>query len=450
MNIQKIKGFIIGVIAICSLHACVDVDKTLGLDYVPDDQWIQVDFHEFTIPVYTAAVDSICTSNSSVGSIGYMVNDPFGLFYTGAVFRFVPISVYYSGSSYTYPEGAILDSVILHIPVSHKMVTNNESKMAQTLYLHQLTRDLQSNTDTYYYNNSLKETDYDPVAVAGPYEYKGEDTIKIHLSTAFAHALMSATEAEMGNDTAFHQRFKGLYLTVDTTSAVALGRQGGRVVYFSHANASITSYYHNSVEDDTTRYCLYYLNTDYANFNVLKHNSAHLVSNLPSSQIYIEGLAGVKPYINFNLIKEEITYLLDSLNNDPSKLLINRLEIKLDVDYPTYTMDTYPILTTLAYKVDTSAYRFEFLTDTYLSSFGGTLNRSLQQYSYNPTYFAQGLFTPHLYDTSDETRRLYIYPYYTYYDSYYGMSYHGLERTEYSFGVLKGPLRVKLSYTLLK
>ena len=435
----------IGVVALCSLHACIEVDKTLGLDYVPDDQRLQVDFKEFTIPVFTAAIDSVCTSNTSAGTIGYTVNDPFGLFYSGAVFRITP----YSGS-FTYPEGAVLDSIILSIPISNKVIAGNQGKMPQTLYLYQLTRDLESNTYTYYYNNSLKTTDYDPIAIAGPYEYKGEDTLKIHLTPEYAQALMNATAEEMGNDTLFLQKFKGLYLAADTTD-IPVGLQGGRIAYFNHSSIWLTAYYHKSATDDSTRYCLYYINNDYANFNVFIHNSAHLATNLPSSKVYFEGLAGVKPYINFNSIKDTIQQLLTTLNADPSRLLINRLEIKVDVVYPDYSLDNYPALTTLAYKVDTAAYRFNFLTDTYLNSFGGTLNRSVQQYSYDITYFAQGLFTPHLYDNSDEARHLYIFPYYTYYDSYYGMTYRGLERTTYSFGVLKGPnIKVKLSYTLLK
>jgi len=448
MNIQKIRGLIVSVIALCSLHACVDVDKTLGLDYVSDDQWLQVDFYEFTIPVFTAAIDSICTSNLSAGSVGYMINDPFGLFYTGSVFRIIPASVYYSGS-YTYQDGAVIDSTILYIPISHKMETGNYNT-PQTFYLHQLNRDLESNTHTYYYNNSLKPTDYDPIAVADPLPYNGEDTLKFRLTPAFAQALLSATAEEMSNDTLFLERYKGLYLTVDTTDQ---GQQGGRIAYFNHSDVWMTSYYTYNLEGtDTTGYCLYYINTDYANFNVLKHSSKHLVNDqpAPNDYAYIEGLAGVKPYIDFNSIKDTIQHLLNSLGSNVSKLVINRLEIKIDADYPTYSMDTYPAMTTLAYK-DTSAYRFNFLTDTYLGYFGGTLNRSLQQYSYNPTYFTQGLFTPHSYDNFDVSETpLYIYPCYSYYDSYYGTTYKGLERTEYSFGVLKGPVKVKLSYTLLK
>ncbi|MDR0296098.1 MAG: DUF4270 domain-containing protein [Prevotellaceae bacterium] len=438
MKILKIKFFIIGLIALCSLNACIEVDKTLGLDYVPDSQLLQVNIREFTVPIYTAATDSICTSRESVRSIGYMINEPFGLFYAGAVFRMVPYT-----NSFTYPEGAILDSAILHIPIANKVIAGDEGKMQQTLYLHQLNRDLQSDKDIYYYNNSLKIPDYNSMAIGDPYEYRGEDTIKIRLGTVYAQALMNATEEEMSNDTLFLQTFKGLYLAADTL-ALPSGLQGGRIAYFN--NAWITTYYHKSVEDDTAHYYLYYINPDLANFNVYKHSSVHLANDQPTANIYIEGLAGVKPYIDFNDVKVKIQAMLDSLGSEPSKLLINRLELITQIDYPTYNMDNFPVMTTFAYK-DTSAFLYSFLIDTYLSQFDGLLNRSLRQYSYNPTYFSQGLFIPHSQDK--DIRHLYIYPLYSYYD-YYGQRIYDLERTYYSFGVLKGPnAKIKLSYTLL-
>jgi len=445
MNTLRIKILIVGVIALFSLNACIEVDKTLGLDYVPGNQRLQVAFHEFEVPMHTAAIDSICTSRGSVGSIGYMINEPFGMFYAGAVFRMLPAAAFF-GSTFTYPEGAILDSAILYIPVAGKIVAGSEGKMPQTLYLYQLNRDLQSDKDVYYYNNSLQITDYDPIAVCEPYEYRGEDTIKIRLTPAYAQALMNLTEEEMSNDTLFFEKFKGLYLAVDTTAPPS-GLQGGRVTYFAYERAIITMSYHKSAEDDTARYYSYYINPDLANFNVFKHSSDHLVNDQPAANVYIEGLAGVKPYIDFNIVKDSIKYLLDRLGCDSSKLVINRLELITQVDYPTYNMDNYPVMTTFAYK-DTSAYLYSFLIDTYLSTFDGQLNRSLQQYSYNPTYFSQGLFTPHLQDK--DVREIYIYPLYSYYD-YYGQRIYDLERTYYSFGVLKGPnAKIKLSYTLLR
>jgi len=439
MNILKIKIFIVGIIALCSIYACMDVDKTLGLDYIPDDQLLQVNIHPFEVSIYTAAIDSICTSSTSVGSVGYAINDPFGLFYAGAVFRMVPFS-----NNFTYPAGAILDSVILYIPISGNKVFGDEFHMSQMLYLHKLNRDLQTNA--YYYNNSLKTTDYNPIAVSEPYEYKGEDTIKIRLTTAYAQTLMNATEEEMSNDSLFVKAFKGLYLTVDTTTHLP-GMQGGRLSYFLLSNTWMTTYYHKSAADDTARYYLYYVSPDAVNFNVFKHSSAHLVNASPDN-IYMEALAGVKPYIDFNLVKAKIQDFLTGLGVPSSKLLINRLEVVVQVDYPTYNMDTYPAMTTLAYK-DTSAYLYSFLIDTYLSSFNGQLNRSIQQYSYNPTYFSQGLFIPHLMDNSEEARHLYVFPLNVAYD-YYGQVIYSLEKAIYSFGVLKGPnAKIKMSYTLL-
>jgi hypothetical protein len=109
-------------------------------------------------------------------------------------------------------------------------------------------------------------------------------------------------------------------------------------------------------------------------------------------------------------------------------------------------LDLYPTALTLAYKADST---YSFLSDTYLDIFDGTFNRSLQQYSFNLTYYMQGLFNDQaLYHTSETD--MYLYPLYTTYDSY-GSTVKMLERTYYTCGKLKSTgAKLKLTYTILE
>ncbi len=117
----------------------------------------------------------------------------------------------------------------------------------------------------------------------------------------------------------------------------------------------------------------------------------------------------------------------------------------MQLAYPGNDMNTYPAMTTMAYKQNDSVYTF--VADTYQTYFDGNLNRSLQQYAFNLTYYTQGLYTKHAVDNTDEAQQLMIFPTGVTNDYYSTIV---LDRTYYSFGVLKGPATMKLTYTLLK
>ncbi|MDR2449319.1 MAG: DUF4270 domain-containing protein [Prevotellaceae bacterium] len=443
MNSRNLKIFFV-VIGIASLlNACVEVDKTLGVYLVPDNAMIEVEQAEFALPIYTASVDSALTSSTTIGAVGWLNQESFGLFTAGSVFRMLPYSL-----GFDYGEGAALDSAVLTIYVASRTQLDTTS-LSQPLSLYRLTRDLAYSTT--YYNNSLKPADYDPTKVSKDYTYKGEDTIRILLEDDFAKEIMFATEEERANDTLFLQKFKGFYLKAETSGTVASGK--GQVSYFDLTTTYITFTYHHA-GNDTARYAYYFIEQHTPNFNVYAHSSSSL-SNYgdplptPAGTAYLEGLAGVKPYINFDWVSDSITNRLQQAGKDISKLAINRAELVVPVDYTTpAALDLYPAQLTLAYKDTTDA--FTFLTDTYFDSFGGALNRSLHQYSFNLTYYVQGLFNNQaLYHTS--ARDMYLYPIYSTYDSY-GSEVKLLERSYYTCGILKGAphVKLKLTYTMLK
>ena len=452
MNIRNLKIFIvIGVVSL--LNGCVEVDKTLGLAFVPDNAMVAVEQAVFDVPIYTAKLDSVITSSTSVGSVGYLNHPEFGLFTAGSVFRMLPYTL-----GFDYGSTAILDSAVLTIYVATRTRLNNDvpanyTCTPQPLALYELDRDLAYNTN--YYNNSLKSNDYIPTPISENYTYTGGDTIKIHLENSFANRLMIASEEERANDTLFLQKFKGFYLAADTSGASA--GDGGQVSYFDLTTTYLTLTYHLTDNPDSACYFYYFIEQGTPNFNVYEHGSSTL-SNYddplpsPAATVYLEGLAGVKPYINFDQVKDSIVQLMQRERKDTSKLVINKAELVVPVDYPASSLDLCPTRLTLSYK-DTSD-NFSFLTDTYFESFDGALNRSLQQYSFNLTYYVQGMFNDQtLYHAS--ARDMYLYPVYFTSDNY-GSTVILLERNYYSCGMIKGiingssAVKLKLTYTMLK
>ncbi len=434
MSIRKINFFFSLLIVVCTLNACVDSDPALGVDFVPGNQLLKVDHYEFTVPVSTTRLDSIITSSTAVGAVGYMKNDPFGLFYAGSVFRILPVNL-----THTYPATAVADSAFLTIPVASRKVTGAGDNVTQPLKCYKLNTGL--NAGSYYYNNSLKQDHYDSTPI-GEVSYTGGDTIVVRLTSAFAQELVKTKADTMSADSLFLQKFKGIYLAADTANAQS--EVGGRISYFNFSDAILSVYYKNGV-DDSTRYYYYYIDDYSPNFNVYTHNSAHLAGAVPSSKVYLEGLAGVKPSINFNDVKDTIRNLAERLGVDASKIAINKAELLVQLAYPGNDMNTYPAMTTMAYKQNDSVYTF--VADTYQTYFDGNLNRSLQQYAFNLTYYTQGLYTKHAVDNTDEAQQLMIFPTGVTNDYYSTIV---LDRTYYSFGVLKGPATMKLTYTLLK
>jgi hypothetical protein len=433
MTCRKIF-FAIGIISL--LSACVDVDKTLGIGLVPDSFDVKVAQAEFPVPMSTKKLDSVVTSSTTVGAVGYLKHPVFGLFTAGAVFRMLPYS-----PGFDYGAGAQADSAILIIYVSSRTRLHDNAVVSQPLSLYRLNRDLAYSTA--YYNTSLKEGDYYDMKISEDITYKGTDTIRIRLTKEFADTLLHASTDEMATGAAFLQTFKGFYLKADTSG---VNENNSQVSYFNLSAAHITLHYHT--DSDTSAF-YYSIEQSTPNFNVYTHGSNTTTS---AEKVYLEGLAGVKPYINFVSIKDSITNRMRQAGKDISKLVINRAELVVPVDCPTAVdsavaaLNLYPTMLTLAYATDPT---YTFLTDTYLDIFGGTLNRSLQQYSFNLTYYVQGLFNEQSQYHTPATD-MYLYPLTRTYD-YYGSEVKLLEKTQYTCGVLKSSgARLKLTYTILE
>ncbi|MDR3184532.1 MAG: DUF4270 domain-containing protein, partial [Prevotellaceae bacterium] len=260
MNYRNSKLFFIPV-AVALLSACVNVDKTLGTDLVPDNYDVNVEYVEFDVPISTDSVGAVVTSSTSVGAVGYLNHPEFGLFTAGSVFRILPYTL-----NFDYGEGAVADSAILTISVSSRTQLSDKEP-PQQLSLYRLNRDLAYSTA--YYNNSLKENN-DLGEKIADYTYEGGDTIKIKLKDDFVNELLEAAD-EVTSDSLFLKTVKGLYLKAEIPGTVA--EKEGQVSYFSLTSTYITLHYHTS-SDTSTAY--YIIEQGTPNFNVYTHSSSSL------------------------------------------------------------------------------------------------------------------------------------------------------------------------------
>lgn len=102
------------------MGGCTDVDDSLGLDLVPDDQRVEVQSQNFTgIGSYVAFSDSIPTSRLRRMTMGSMETD-FGRTTVRSVHQFMPLTSYKSRGDYYFGgprEKIVLDSayIVLYI-----------------------------------------------------------------------------------------------------------------------------------------------------------------------------------------------------------------------------------------------------------------------------------------------------------------------------------------------
>ena len=347
MKIKDTISFIVTIVLfIFSTSSCIDKDSAMGANLIPGDFYLSLHKTEFDIPLQMKMMDSLYTFYSDNLIFGSIMDEDFGLTTVSTAFQFIPDSL--SRSYGTNPE-----------PLSILMTLNQlvytgylpEGEFApQNVYVHRLIKDI--DTVNTLYNNSIDEgyCDLEPLNTGGTVIFgeNGTGTEYIHLSLDFARELLAATEEERTDTTysfkAFKERYKGLYIKTDPVPYI-----GGRLnsfafnQYDNYSNARIDLTYRHFDDDnpqgvDST---ISYFGFHSA-LNEIHHSSAHLEDESPQGKIFLEGLAGIKPYIDFSVMRERIADWAQGENIDLSKLIVTKAELRLPYEMPSdYKLFSY-------------------------------------------------------------------------------------------------------------
>ncbi|HBY02048.1 MAG TPA: hypothetical protein DEG92_05860, partial [Rikenellaceae bacterium] len=139
--------------------SCIDVNKSTGGEFVPDDQLLNVSIKEFDLPVEQKSSDSIQTIFSGTAVVGTYKDADLGTTTAAAAIRFIPQT-----RKNTFGNNPIPKSLKLSIAVDNKIVLNqSDATVPQNVYVYVLRKDLDS---TLMYNNSITSADFDPVPLA--------------------------------------------------------------------------------------------------------------------------------------------------------------------------------------------------------------------------------------------------------------------------------------------
>ena len=395
-----------------TFFSCTDVDKTLGMGLVPDDERREFKVDTIFPKAYTLVMDTIYTSSTRTFMVGSYYDPMFGVVNSGSAFQVLP--AYDSMSFGTNPT---YESCIMRLTLNKGPV--GDENIAQKISVYELTERIYY--DSLYYANTSTSSMIGGTPIATT-TYSGEDTLNIELGPAFANRILNAPMDKMAynRDTIFNSPFfdyiKGFYVTVEPVTGGATGRMNffnaEANVYLTYSNidsANLTSLLDNVASYD-------YNNSGavasyHAQFNAIEHDYSKATSPdaIPAHKLrdttaagldnllYLQGLFGAIPYIKVEA--NSLESWLQNINLTPSQAAIIRAELIVELEeHSNFDITQYPsllgaftrlnLLTSYNYYYGQYLYVAGCLSSFYygLSSFDGRLNATHKRYSFNITH----------------------------------------------------------------
>lgn len=451
MRIRRPAIISIAVMA-AMLTSCIENDRTMGDDIVPENFILKVQTKDFEIPLTNRISDSVQSINQSHILVGDMYSPVFG-------------SVVSSGASFIMPYSDSTDfgvnpklvKATLNLSIDSTYFTDNSQEgIHQRLHIYKMTSMLDS---TISYNNGMTPDKYSVESVTEnePVIY-GKGTISVPLKESFAQELLNTTPEEFEDINLFLDRIYGLYITSDPIAGNA--SEGGRLNFINLGSSTIKLEYimndpdRNITDLDTTE--LFAFAYTYA-FNFFKSNSTNLINENPEEELYIESLDGIKPHISAVELKSMLDEWVSHDTLTGYHIILSRAELvfpfEMPADYETVDNE-YPAMIyaftnkrNAAGSSPDSTYYYETLDEVnYLSNIG-SIDRSLKQYSMDITSYLQKLLQTDA-EEIDSGYDLWIAPMHSTTDSY-GSLYYNFDNQGYSKAILNGPSAERKPYLRL-
>ena len=450
---MKHTGVILSLAAVLTalcLASCITIDHTLGSGLVPGNQDISLQTATFDLPVGMKMADSLQTSITQNVTVGAIRTGTFGLFHSDAAF-----SVSAATDSIVWGKNPSVRNLTLNLVTDTTLVTDaSQLHILQNLYLHQLNRELDS---TMVYNNSLTAADYNPAVISeGGFVFAGGGSYSVKLKKEIGEQLFRIPMATLDSTELFMKDFYGFYLRCDDPVE---GTEGGRLNLFdlSSSTLSLTYDYDDDQGNRKTNTAIFQLGMEYT-VNVCTSGSRPLEDADPGDGIYMEGLSGIKPYIDAVRLKDAISAWAASAQIPLDKLLIAKATVSFPFEYngdrtqfDYYAQNLFPCKR----KAIGSRIRYtpiDEINNTDLED--GTMDRSQLEYCANVSLYLQDLIKR---DRSAVTAadNLWLMPTISYYNSTTGTTYYYADYFYYAQTFLNGtsdtrhPV-VKLTYSILK
>lgn len=366
------------VLTVSSVFSCITVNKTIGEEYVPEDQELKIRIARFSLPVTLKMQDSLQATSSDYAIVGAIRTPEFGLVNMGSA-----ANVCQPSTTLRFGKDPVIKSVYFTAAVPEKrVIEDNQMNIPQDIFVYRLNKRLDTAT---VFCNSVTSADYDPVPLnTSSVTYFGGDSIKVYLNNAYGTELLSATEKELDSINLFIDRFKGLYIACSTPEG---SLTGGRENLLSFSSAVLMIKYNfqptwqaGLSRKDTTVYLNY---GDGYCLNTSAYNSEGLESTELREVLPVEGIAGIKPYVDAKILKDTLDKWAQKNNYDPKKIIVSKASFTLPFEIPAdFDMSKYPTYLYPTQRIENKNvkiyYPFSDVNSTGNSL--GAMNRSLAEY----------------------------------------------------------------------
>lgn len=400
--------------AVLCLYSCVEIDNTIGTNYIPKDQRFTT--YSVDIPITDLRLDlldSLSGVSSTRITVGAVRDDEFGLTTRASAFSLVP---FYDTLDYGDPGTQKINRFRLRASLDTVSVSDpGQQFILQNLNVYELTKSVSKQTDInskVEYNSSKRITKGIPVL-------NGVTDMIIDFSDEFAQKYMNIKQEDLTDIDTYLSKYPGIYIETDNPQG-----NGGRINMYDlqlqfdesylsscFAELNFTANY-KGVEKDTA-FLFYFGAADFYDVDSLLTNSS--VGYLPETCLNvttqseiskakvgqvgesfdIEGGGGLKPMIPASFIRQA---MIDAISpyGDPKEAIINKASVVLPFEDPgNYdNIDQYPSILSPAVKIRYTADSLQFYILTDYSDTNqdqGDRNMSLFQYAPDFTYHAQSL-----------------------------------------------------------
>ena len=412
--IRKARPIAFLAAAMLCLYACVEIDNSIGTNFLPKDQLYKTYAIEVPITdIRMAYPDSLSGLSSTRITVGAVRDDEFGLSTRASAFSLVP---FYDTLDFGDPGSQTLKRFRLRTMLDTISVSEpNQNHILQNLNVYELTKPINKQTDI----NSTVEFDSSKRITKGVPVLNGVSELIMEFSTEYAQKYMNIKQEDLKDMDTYLSKYPGIYLETDVPEG-----NGGRINMYKlqldyedkylnscFAELSFKARY-NGVEKDTA-FLFYFGAADFYDIDSLVTNSTMgyfpqtclnvsgqseiSEGKIGSAGDYftIEGGGGVKPMIPAQELRQ---MMVDAISpyGDPKEAVINKATVVLPFEDPgDYTfINQYPSILSPGVKVRYTADSLQFFILTDYSDNTqdqGDRNMSLFQYAPDFTYHAQSL-----------------------------------------------------------
>ena len=445
-----IAGFV-AFLSLFSISACIEKNTSLGTAMIPTNQDISIRTAEFDLPVDLRLADSLQSTVAQSATVGAIRTKAFGLFRSDAAMTVTSYS-----DSIEWGRNAKVKRIYISLARDSSLVVDpSQFYIPQNIYVHELTTQLDS---TKAYNNSLTADDYSPEVISSTdVIYTGSDGFSIDLKKEYGEKFLRLPMEVRDSAELLMKEIPGLYLTCDVPEE---GIEGGRLNVFDLSSSTLILNYTYDDEQGNHRSstAIFSLGEYYA-LNVSSSGAGSLVTDNPTSAIYMEGLCGIKPHIQASTLRRQMEQW--SLRNDIplANVIIAKASIEFPFEYSgdpdqfyAWSSNLFPCKKETSSSTGRRIYSpLSEISESTLES--GDIDRSHLYYKANISIYLQDLIRRDLSEiTTDDD--LWIMPTVSYTDSYsntyyYPDYYYYKQDVLNGTGSLRHPV-LKLTYTILK